>query len=392
MSDVKLRVLAIDDEPAINLAIKKAVETSNHEVISTADIAEFKRALETWRPGVVITDVNMPGCDGVELLHYLADVRCTAPIYVSSGLDDGTLDAVVRIGSGLGLNMAGKLAKPMRLADLQQALQRHLVSDAALGAEELAQAIARSELYLEYQPVADLKLNKISGVEALVRWKHPRRGPLPPDQFLGLTEQAEGLGAALTDWVVSHAAQQMVVWQRQGLALEVAVNISPSDTRDNSLPDRLLQLCANHLANPNSLTLETSETSAMADMAQMMDVLTRLRVKGFKISIDDFGAGCSSLVQLQQLPFSDMKIDRSFVGQMAQSRDCAVIVEIVIDLARKLNRRCVAKGVENQPTLDQLARLGCGAAQGFFISPPVGPERIIEFVRSYGLGRMRVAG
>lgn len=392
MSDGRLRVLAIDDEPAINHAVRKAVESSNHEVIATAELAEFKRAIETWHPGLVIMDLKMPGCDGVELLQYLADVRCAAPIYISSGLDDETVDAVIRIGSARGLKMAGKLAKPMRLADLLTTLSQHLDAGGVLAAEELAQAIARNELFLEYQPVADLKLNRITGVEALVRWKHSRLGALLPNQFLGLTDEQDGLGSALTDWVFSHAAQQMAVWHRQGVELEVAINISSSDTRDNTLPDRLLQFCTQNIANPNSLMLETGETSAMADMAQMMDVLTRLRVKGFKISIDDFGAGCSSLVQLQNLPFSDMKIDRGFVAQMVQSHDCAVIVEIIIDLARKLNRRCVAKGVENQSTLDQLTRLGCGAAQGFFISPPIGADRIPEFVRGYGLGRQRAAG
>ncbi len=139
------------------------------------------------------------------------------------------------------------------------------------------------------------------------------------------------------------------------------------------------------------MLLELSETSAMQDMAQMMDVLTRLRVKGFKLSIDDFGTGCSSLVHLQRLPFSDMKIDRSFVAQMTQSRDCAVVVEIIIDLARKLGRRSVAKGVENQATLDQLMKLNCGGAQGFHLGAPAAPERIPELVRSYNPARARAA-
>lgn len=388
MSDDRLRVLAIDDEPGITNFVRKAVESLGHEVIATCELAEFKHAVESWRPGVMIIDVNMPTCDGVELLRYLAEAGCGTPIYVLSGLDDITVDAVIRIGADRGLRMAGKLMKPLRLAELQEVLGRHLAAEGGPGAQELAQALTRNELFLEYQPVLDFKLNRISGVEALVRWRHPRRGLVMPDQFVELAESSD-LSGALTDWVVSHAAQQMAVWHRQGMQLEVGVNISPKNTRDGALPDRLAQLCRNHVANPNGLILELSETSAMEDMVQMMDVLTRLRVKGFRLSIDDFGTGCSSLVHLQRMPFSDMKIDRSFVAQMTESADCATIVEVIVELARKLKRRSVAKGVENQPTLDRLTRLGCGAAQGFFISPPLASERVLEFVRSYAPGRPR---
>jgi EAL domain-containing protein (putative c-di-GMP-specific phosphodiesterase class I) len=388
MSDGKLRVLAIDDEPGINNFVKKAVEPAGHDVIATNDLQEFKTAVESWQPTLVIIDVNMPGCDGVELLHYLGEAGCTAQIYVSSGLDDATIDAVIRIGNDCGLKMSGKLAKPMRLAELQQVLAKQAAAGGGLTAADLTQAIRANQLFLEYQPILDCKLSRMTAVEALVRWRHPLHGVVTAGEFIGLAEE-NGLIDGLTDWVMTHAAQQLTVWHRQSLPLEVAVNISAKNMLDNALPDRLAQLCRNNLANPNAMLLELTETSAMQDMAQMMDVMTRLRVRGFKLSIDDFGTGCSSLVHLQRMPFSDMKIDRSFVTQMTQSRDCATIVEIIIDLARKLGRRSVAKGVEDQPTLDQLIKLGCGGAQGFHLSPPVAADRIPELIRGYAPGRPR---
>jgi EAL domain-containing protein (putative c-di-GMP-specific phosphodiesterase class I) len=389
MSDGRLRVLAIDDEAGITTVIRKAVEGAGHEAIATTDIDEFKNAVKTWLPALVIIDINMPGCDGVELLHYLAEAGCTAQICVSSGLDDSTIDAVIRIGNDSGLKMGGKLAKPMRLADLQQVLEKQAsAAGGGITAADLAQAIKANQLFLEYQPILDCKLGRITAVEALVRWRHPRRGVVLAGDFIGLVEE-NGLIDSLTDWVVTHAAQQMAVWHRQSLPLEIAVNISAENTRDSTLPDRLAQLCRNNLANPNAMLLELSETSAMNDMAQMMDVLTRLRVRGFKLSIDDFGTGCSSLVHLQRMPFSDMKIDRSFVTQMTQSRDRATIVEIIIELARKLGRRSVATGVENQITLDQLVKLGCGAAQGYHLGAPTVAERIPEMVRGYNPARAR---
>src|SRR5579862_741079 len=366
MSDGRLRVLAIDDEPGMNTFVKKAVEAAGHDAIATEDLQAFRSAVETWQPALVIIDVNMPGCDGVELLHYLGETGCQAQIYVSSGLDDGTIDAVIRIGADCGLKMAGKLAKPIRLADLQQVLAKQASSAGGVTAADLALAVKANHLFLEYQPILDCKLSRMTAVEALVRWRHPRLGVVTASEFIGLAEEND-LIDQLNDWVVTHAAQQLTVWHRQSLPLEVAVNISAKNIRDNTLPDRLAQLCRNNLANPNAMLLELTETSAMQDMAQMMDVLTRLRVRGFKLSIDDFGTGCSSLVHLQRMPFSDMKIDRSFVTQMTQSRDSATIVEIIIELARKLGRRSVATGVENQATLDQLVKLGCGAAQGYHL-------------------------
>ena len=391
MSDNPLRVLVIDDEQGIINFLKKAIESMGHEVIATQEFEQFKNAIETWDPAVAIIDINMPGHDGVELLRYLATAGCKARILVSSGLDDRTVDAVIRLGSERGLRMSAKLPKPLRLADLQRILAEDKPApNTPLSSSELAQAIKDNQLFLEYQPKIDCRLNRVTGVEALVRWRHPLRGLVRPDQFIGLAE-GNGLIDALTDWVVSHAAQQAGLWHRQGLPIEVAVNISALNTRDVAFPDRLAQLCKNHLANPSSLVLELTETGAMSDVIQMMDVLTRLRVKGFKLSIDDFGTGYSSLVQLQRMPFCEIKIDRSFVSQMKQSRDCEVIVEIIVDLAHKLGLRSVAEGVEGKPILDALTKLGCDAAQGFHISPPVGADRIPELIRQYSQTRQAVA-
>ncbi len=165
MGDGRLRVLAIDDEAPINYVVKKAVESFGHEVIATQDIREFKTAIESWNPTLVLIDVNMPGCDGVELLRYLAEAGCTAQIYVSSGLDDATVDAVLRIGNDRGLKMAGKLPKPLRLADFQQVLARRASAEITLTAADVAQAIRGNQLFLEYQPILDCKLGRFTAVE-----------------------------------------------------------------------------------------------------------------------------------------------------------------------------------------------------------------------------------
>jgi EAL domain-containing protein (putative c-di-GMP-specific phosphodiesterase class I) len=226
----------------------------------------------------------------------------------------------------------------------------------------------------------------MTGVEALVRWRHPTLGIIPPDQFIPLYEQTN-LIHRLTDWVVVAAVKQMAAWRADNPGLEVAVNISAKNLEDLQFPDRVHQHCQDGGIDPGLLTLELTESGAVRKTVQMMDVLTRLRLKGFKLSIDDYGTGYSSLIQLQQMPFSEVKIDRSFVMQMNDNEGCKTIVESLIDLARKLGLRSVAEGVEDEATLRSLIALGCDAAQGYHLSRPVAADRITTCISDYKLMR-----
>jgi EAL domain-containing protein (putative c-di-GMP-specific phosphodiesterase class I)/ActR/RegA family two-component response regulator len=376
------RLLIIDDDGAFCRFVKKVAVALGFEVTATDNPDEFKSIARTWSPTLVMLDLNMPGCDGVELLRHLSVSQCLAHVVVASGLDDRTIEAVTRLGTERGLKMAGTLAKPVGLQALRDLLTKFAAIDTETLAGELATAIKDGQLFLQYQPKLDCRSGRMSAVEALVRWRHPTRGIVPPDQFIGLAE-ANGLIDPLTEWVVSTAARQAAAWQGQGVLLDVAVNISAKNTRDLDLPDRLVELCHAAGTPPQHLILELTETGAMRDAVQMMDVLTRLRVKGFRLSIDDFGTGYSSLVQLQRMPFTELKIDRSFVMQMMRSKDCRVIVEIVIDLARKLGLQSIAEGVENQAILDELIRLGCDGAQGYHLSRPVDAARVAQIVGEF---------
>jgi EAL domain-containing protein (putative c-di-GMP-specific phosphodiesterase class I)/CheY-like chemotaxis protein len=376
------RLLIIDDDAAFSRFVKKVALSLAFEVTVTADPEEFKSAARLWAPTLVMLDLNMPGSDGVELLRHLAAWQCTAHVVIASGLDERTLEAAVRLGAERGLKMGGTLGKPVRLQTLRELLTKFAAADVGKLAGELAIAIEEDQLFLQYQPKLDCHTGRMTAVEALVRWRHPVIGIVPPDQFIGLAE-ANGMIDPLTDWVVRNASYQVAAWQQQAVDLDVAINISANNTRDLDLPDRLVELCRDAGIGPGNIILELTETGAMRDAVQMMDVLTRLRVKGFRLSIDDFGTGYSSLVQLQRMPFTELKVDRSFVMQMTRSKDCRVIVEIVIDLARKLGLHSVAEGVESQAILDELMQLGCDGAQGYHLSRPVDASRVAEIVGAY---------
>jgi len=375
MSDhvLGLRLLMIGDNLAFCRLTKRIAEQNGFDVTVTDDPDHFITA-QSWNPTLIVLDLQMPEKDGIELLRDLSLNRCSAQIVLTSGLDRRTLDAALRLGTERGLSMNGILQKPATLEDLQDLLIRNM-PPAALLSGHLSEAIVAEQLFLEYQPKIDCRLGRIVGAEALVRWRHPSLGVILPEQFIGLAEESD-LIDPLTAWVFSTAAKQAAAWQQQGLTLEMAINISARNLRDIQLPDRLARQCADFGINPTSLTLELTETSAMHDAVHMIDVLTRLRVKGFKLSVDDFGTGYSSLVQLKRMPFSELKIDLSFVANMLHDRECEVIVPAIIDLAHKLGLESVAEGVESEAIWNALLGMGCSRGQGFHLGRPVAADRL----------------
>ncbi|TFD04376.1 EAL domain-containing protein [Cryobacterium sinapicolor] len=245
--------------------------------------------------------------------------------------------------------------------------------------QELRLALTRDQLVLHYQPKICLKTGFVAGVEALVRWNHPERGLLFPDQFLTLVEEA-GLMHALTQEVLRKALDQSVLWSAQGRTLTVAVNLSASSLIDSDLPERVGTMLSARGLPPTALMLEITEDFLMVDRDRARDILTRLRASGIKISVDDFGTGYSSLAYLRDLPIDELKLDQSFVFPMADDARAAALVASTIDLAHGLGLKMVAEGVENSVAYDELVRYGCDFAQGYFMSRPISAEALDEWL------------
>ena len=251
---------------------------------------------------------------------------------------------------------------------------------------ELRNAISAGELVLFYQPKADVDSGRVTGVEALVRWAHPERGLVPPDEFLPVAEQT-GLMRPLTLWVLETALRQSAEWRAAGTDLRVAVNVSLPDLLDLRFPEDLLRLLNETGVDSSRLQLEITENVVMADPVRVMDVLARISELGIELSLDDYGTGTSSLSYLKRLPVRELKIDRSFVMNMeAEERD-AVIVRSTVELARSLGLRVVAEGVESAEAWSQLSEFGCEIAQGYYLSRPVpGPDVTSSIERWHASG------
>jgi diguanylate cyclase (GGDEF)-like protein len=248
---------------------------------------------------------------------------------------------------------------------------------------ELRRALEGKEIVLYFQPKAALRGGEVRGAEALVRWRHPDRGLLGPDEFIPLAQHT-GLIRPLTLFVIDAALEQCSRWSRDGFELRVAVNLAMRNLLDLSFPDDVAALLAKWRVPPERLELEITESTIMGDPFRARQVLQRLDSMGVRLSIDDFGTGYSSLGYLKRLPVSEIKIDKSFVLNMTNDENDAVIVRSTIDLGRNLGLEVVAEGVENAEAWRNLELYGCDIAQGYYLSRPVPADELTAWLKETG--------
>jgi EAL domain-containing protein (putative c-di-GMP-specific phosphodiesterase class I) len=245
----------------------------------------------------------------------------------------------------------------------------------------LARALKGQQLHMLYQPKVNLRDGSLVRVEALVRWDDPELGSVEPSRFVPLAEE-HGLIDDLTQWGLRTILRQWLDWRDEGIDTEIAFNISALSLEHLDFPDLVERMCAALEVPTDRLVLELTE-GATQPLVKLMDTLTRFRIKGIGLAIDDFGTGYSSLMQLRQLPFTEVKIDQAFVADVAHSRDCQLIVEAIIVLGHGLGLTVTAEGVETAEQLRIVRELGADIGQGYLISPPLDPEALGEWKKTF---------
>ncbi len=382
-------LIVIDDEPDLADFVCTVAEQVGFDVKPFNNAALFKD--QYTYADVIVLDLIMPEVDGIEVIRFLAESNSDAQLILVSGFDPAVLHSAQKLATEQGLNVVGSLSKPFRYDDLHQLLSGLSITPKSLtlrtpvkppSVEELREALANSELLLYYQPKVGLNGHFIVAFEALVRWQHPTHGLLSPDLFIPTAEQ-HGLINDLTWVVLEQAMMQCRSWQDQGLAVQIAINMSASTLKELDLPEKIGVLLEKYGLKPAQIILEVTETALMQELIKSLDILTRLRMKGFHLSIDDFGTGYSSLVQLHRVPFSEIKIDRSFVIEMGHDPEAAAIVETVVLLGHKLNMKIVAEGVETEACRATLAHLGCDQAQGYFFAKPMPADEAFQWFSAH---------
>jgi EAL domain-containing protein (putative c-di-GMP-specific phosphodiesterase class I) len=382
MSDNINRLLIVDGEQDDVAFVNSVASGMGFATASAAHASEFLALVDSFDPTAVLLDLQLPEGDGVEIMRLLAARGCKADVILTSSTDTRVMSATYDLGVNRGLPMAGSLSKPMDANVLQAKLSTVYKQDRDLSATDLKRALDEDELVAYYQPKASLVDGggwRIDAVEALVRWQHPSLGLVMPDEFIPMAERA-GLIGRLTDRVLDQSLAQVRAWTDMGLQLKCAVNVPPSLVTDLDFPDRVADLLARYGVPSKQLALELTETATMQDPTRTMDVLTRLRVKQIGLSLDDFGTGYSSLTRLYQMPFDELKIDKSLVMSVPRSREANTMVGSLIELGHNLGLKICAEGVESRAALDLLEILDCDRCQGFYLSRALPANEIASFV------------
>jgi EAL domain-containing protein (putative c-di-GMP-specific phosphodiesterase class I) len=397
------RLLILDDDPEIGRTISFIAESIGVSARHTASPSEFFALQLTWAPTHVAIDLVMPEMDGVQVLAQLAHRHCTAQIIITSGLGERVLAAAGRSAEEHGLKIAGVLSKPFSPLTLRKLLSKPAAPDAATQPVAVAhprstpfvptfsgmlEALEGNQLQVYYQPKLSCKDQSLSGFEALVRWNHPLHGVIGPDNFIPFAE-AQGLITALTECVVDQALTWFSGWSATHVRaasvppVTISINLSAKSLKEERLVDDIVRKCTAHAVDPGRVVFELTETSAMVDPTASLDLLTRLRLKGFQLSIDDFGTGFSSMLQLARLPFSEIKVDRSFVISASHSIESRAVIRSIVDLGRSLGMKATAEGVEDAVSLSFLNHIGCDEVQGYYFARPMPAEAIPGWIAGW---------
>ncbi|MBC7984649.1 MAG: EAL domain-containing response regulator [Candidatus Obscuribacterales bacterium] len=384
-------LLAVDDETDFLELVAQLAREVGYEVLTANSAEKFREQLARCSPSLVLLDLQIPNMDGVEALRYMARHGVTGGIVLASGMDHRVLMSARQLGESLDLKMLDILQKPAMLEDMEAVLIKHR-GQVHLTREHLRAAIEDVELVVHYQPrlTRGAEQWQVSGAEALVRWNHPKLGLLYPKDFLALADDHE-MVLAIADFVLTDAIRQVGHWRSQGLDLSVSVNLAPRLVKDLEFPDRLSRILKEFSVAAPQLMLEVIEDAAQTDADLVMDIYTRLRVKGVGLALDDFGVGASSVTHLYKMPFNELKIDRALIAAVPHMRTQTTVVKAIMQMAHVLSLQVCAEGVETALAFDFLDGIGCDRMQGDFIGKAMPAGEFESFMLGWSGGAQRLS-
>jgi EAL domain-containing protein (putative c-di-GMP-specific phosphodiesterase class I)/DNA-binding NarL/FixJ family response regulator len=384
IDEARVRSALIVDDSSVQRMHEVALlqELGVSEIYEACDGIDALRVLDSLpsAPDLFIIDLEMPNMDGIELLQQLALRKIKPGLIIASSKDVSLISSVRTMIDVFEMPVLGALQKPLTVPSLNEAVRRFVPATLTPGKqaqkfarvtlEQLTAAVAAGQVQPWFQPKIDLVSGEIKGVEALARWIDPEQGFIAPDRFIPVAE-SEGYIHELTVHLVSAACEQLSKWNELGLRLQLSMNLSPLHFSVSNLASELVNLVLAAKVEPQQVIWEVTESAASEDVGASLATLARLRLKGFGLSIDDYGTGFSSLQQLSRIPFSELKVDKSFVNGAHHRDDLRVILRSALDMAQQLKLSTVAEGVETVEDLRHIKSLGCEIGQGYLFGKAI---------------------
>ncbi len=386
------KILVIDDDAVVCDVVAGLAQTLGLECVTTKDPSNFSD-LVTRETSLIVLDLMMPEMDGIEVLRQLGERRSTARILLMSGMDNRVLETAERLAQSLGLWVVGRLQKPIPLPALKEALETLAVTHAPESSletpaysfpdEDLRDALANQRFQNFYQPQIGLQSGEITGMEALVRWNHPRDGIILPEHFLPRIEELKLMDELCWSSISLALADARIIQEALPVPLRISLNATIRTLQNLTFPDTLLKLAREHHLSADQIVIEVTESGLALEPSRALDVVTRLRMKGFQLSIDDFGAGYATMRQVQNVPATELKIDRGIVEKMHVNLSDRVMVEKIVEMGHELGMTVVAEGVATRQQLELLKHSECDQVQGFLFSRPLPAGELITWLRAH---------
>lgn len=387
--NTEIRILVLDDELfmlKLHAQMLSGLGFSSVETCQNGHEALAGMDREPGPPDLILLDLSMPAMDGIEFIRRLVDRRFQGRLILVSGEDERVLRTVEKLAEAHHIRVLGQLSKPIQQDKLATLLRRwrpasgtfEIAWKKVYSAGEVREAVEGGQLTVHYEPKVRVRTGQFVGVEALVRWRHPKDGLVTPQQFISVAETS-GLIDQLTRFVFSTAMSQSAVWRAGGLSVRMAVNVSIDALSSLDFADFALEQASRAGIPPKDVIIEVTESRLMQDLRGPLEVLTRLHLMRFELSIDDFGTGYSSLSQLQNIPFGELKIDRSFVHRATVDQTVRTMFGTCLGLAKQLKMGAVAEGVEDRNDWAFVGTTECETAQGYFVGRAMPPESILPW-------------
>lgn len=391
-----MRLVILDDDLATTEFMASVARHRGWDAATATHQARFRELVSACPADAILLDLQLGESDGIEELRYLSGLNYPGAVVLISGFEARVLASAQQIGNSLGLRIIASLQKPVRAASIGEVLAMAACEPANASAttelqqsdavpvlpRDIVEALDQRRMQLHLQPIVAANGFGVLRAEALIRWHDPQRGAIPPDSFIPIAESDETVIDRLTMWVAETGASHYQRLAQIGCPLQICINISGCNLQSFDFPDRIAALRERMAVPPEALGLEMTETAAMHDLSTTATVLTRLRIKGFSVAIDDFGTGHSSLTALRRMPFSAIKIDKSFVQDLLIASNSMMIVRSVIQLAHDMRLLSVAEGVESAAVAQRLIELGIDALQGYHFSRPLPFDDFVDWMKT----------